>query len=115
MLLLSASLWAGEETLSCEVLSDGVAKIRCTYTTVGREEDRNITFEWHSEVYPQDDRSRSVVLEAGHVSVYDYRFMWGRAQGLWTVTVTNSDAKGEVTTVSHRFLVEGDAISAEAR
>lgn len=101
---------ADENGILCEVIDDGNEKIQCTFSTTRKESDRQTTFYWHSETHPQDDRERSILLPALHGSVYDYRYLRGRAQGSWIVTVTLTDAEGTETEFSHAFTLEDGAI-----
>lgn len=102
--------FADESSLVCEVIDDGIEKIQCTFVTPRKNEARETTFYWHSESFPQDDRERSITLPANHGSVYDYRFLRGRAQGIWNVTVTLTDTDGSVSERSHHFLLEDNRI-----
>ncbi len=89
-LLLSASEFKHNEIV-CDIMDDDHKKIQCTFTTQRMNEDRNVIFFWHSLTTPQDDRERTIVLKAGHGSVYDYRYYYGRAQGEWEISVKDSD------------------------
>lgn len=73
--------------LQCEVLQDGNKKIQCTYMTDRLSYDRTIVFIWHSQNTPHDDRERTLVIKANNSSVYDYRYYYGRAQGIWEISV----------------------------
>jgi len=114
-LCLAVSLSAQDSTLTCEVVDDGVEQIKCTFATPRKNETREISFYWHSDMHPQDDRERDIVLPANHGSVYDYRYLRGRAQGAWTVTVTLTDTDGREHEVVHAFMLEDDHIVSEAR
>lgn len=98
-------------TLTCSVLDDGVEKIQCKLVTPRKNEAREADFIWHSEAFPQDDRERLLTLPANHGSVYDYRFLRGRAAGMWTVTVTLTEADGNQTDTSCQFKLEDDNIT----
>jgi hypothetical protein len=110
MLLVAFTVFAQESTLSCEVVDDGIEKIKCTFVTSRKDETREAVFHWHSESHPQDDRERNVDLPPNHGSVYDYRYLRGRAQGIWTVEVTLTDGEGKAFDTSHRFLLEDNRI-----
>jgi len=111
-LLFTAVLYAQDTSVSCEILDDGVEKIQCKLVTPREEAARETMFEWHSETFPQDDRERSLTLPAGHGSIYDYRYLRGRAQGAWTVTVSLTEADGTKTETSCHFqLEEGKIVS----
>lgn len=109
-LLLSGTVFAKEDSLSCKVIDDGIEKIQCTFVTTRKDTARETLFHWHSESHPQDDRERTIMLPANHGSVYDYRYLRGRAQGIWRVTVILTESGGHETSVSHHFLLEGSRI-----
>lgn len=100
---------AAQDRLRCEVQNDTNEKIMCTFGTPRKNEVREVTFYWHCESHPQDDRERSVMLEPNHGSVYDYRFLHGRAQGIWKVTVTLKEGENNQETVQH-FLLENNRL-----
>jgi hypothetical protein len=115
MFFAVSAAFAQEPSLSCDVVNDGVEKIQCTFTAPRKNEERETTFYWHSESHPQDDREHTIILPAGHGSVYDYRYLRGRAQGIWTVTVTLTHSDGSETEVSHHFTLEDTNIVDSAR
>jgi hypothetical protein len=112
MLAAIATVHAGQ--IHCEVRSNGIEKLVCTFETARKNVDRNVTFLWHSESHPQDDRERTINFPAHHGSVYDYRYLRGRAQGVWTVTVTLEGPEGETEETEHHFLLENDQLINEA-
>ena len=96
--LFSFSLFA-TDALMCEVVNeDDILKIKCKYKTVSKDYDRNISMAWTSPSTPQDDRFKTVLLPAYHISAYDYRYFDGRADGSWTISATDEDT-GQVTTI----------------
>jgi len=109
LLVLSAN--AAQNTLACVTLNDGIEKIKCTFVTGRKNVDRNVTFYWHSGMHPQDDRERTLTLPAFHGSVYDYRHLWGRAQGLWSVTATVNDIDGTQLDTLYVFHLEDGNIT----
>ena len=109
-LCMAGTLFAQKGTLSCEVEDNGVEKIVCTFATPRNSAVKEATFYWQSEKYPQDDRVHDVLLPVAHGSFYDYRYLRGRAQGIWTVTVTWKDRKGGEHEASCRFSLDGVAI-----
>ena len=115
LMFLAAAAFAQEPSVLCEVLDDGIEKIQCTFVTPRKNEERTATFYWHSEAYPQDDRERELSLPANHGSVYDYRYLRGRAEGGWSVTVTLTDAEGEETEASCLFSLENGKIVSDSR
>lgn len=78
----------------CERIEGEIAKIRCRYHTQSAPQKRKVVFTWRSPTSPQDDRNRTLVLPAGHRSVFDERYLYGRAPGEWNISVT---AEGERT------------------
>ena len=95
--------------LECTIVMDDIEKVVCTVHIDRTDYDRNVTFFWHSRRYAQDDRERTVVLRAQHSSVYDYRFLRGRAQGEWSVSAT-VDAIDSKESVETNFLLEGNSL-----
>ncbi|MDX1294866.1 MAG: hypothetical protein R3302_01275 [Sulfurimonadaceae bacterium] len=94
--LLIANLFAADPAassykLECSVVEEHDKIIQCTFSSVRLATDRQITFKWKSDTTPQDDRERTFILPAGHGSVYDYRFYYGRAPGLWNVSTVNDN------------------------
>lgn len=97
LLMFTFSLFA-KDALQCDVVNeDEIYKIKCTYLTTKKSHDRNISIAWTSPSTPQDDRFRTVLLMADDISIYDYRYFDGRADGSWTISATD-DSTGEVTT-----------------
>jgi len=94
-----------EETahnLVCEVLGEGSKRIQCTFFAKRVDYDRNITFEWKSPSLEEDNRRRTVMLNAHYGSIYDYRYYYGRSPGEWRVSAKEGDIKlGETT-----FIIE---------
>lgn len=91
--LSAADPAASSYKLECTVIEEHDKIIQCTFSSVRLAADRRITFRWKSETTPQDDRERTFVLPAGHGSVYDYRFYYGRAPGLWNISTVNDSGK----------------------
>ncbi len=102
--IAQVSLNAQLGTLQCSVSQEVASKIICRLETQRKSFERDVVFLWHSEEYPQDDRERSITLRANHGSVYDFRFLHGRAQGLWTVSATIDDDLE--TEVSYSFTLQ---------
>ncbi|MHC3993235.1 hypothetical protein ACXWTF_00240 [Thiomicrolovo sp. ZZH C-3] len=104
------TLSAREDSVHCNVLDNGVEKIQCTFVTPRKDWEREVVFYWHSDTFPQDDREHTIALPARNGSVYDYRYLRGRAQGVWTVTVTMIEEDGSEREVSRRFSLEGGSV-----
>ncbi|PHR59371.1 MAG: hypothetical protein COA44_00015 [Arcobacter sp.] len=93
---LSFSLFA-EDALKCELINkDDILKIKCKYNTISKDYDRNVSMAWTSPSTPQDDRFKIILLPAYNISVYDYRYFDGRADGSWTISATDEET-GQVT------------------
>lgn len=94
---LSLSLFASD-ALKCELVNkDDILKIKCKYNTISTDYDRNISMAWTSPSTPQDDRFKTVLLPAYNISVFDFRYFDGRADGSWTISATD-EKTGQVTT-----------------
>jgi len=114
--LFSFSLFAAD-VLMCEVVDDDdILKIKCKYKTVSKDYDRNISMAWTSPSTPQDDRFKTILLPAYHISTYDYRYFDGRADGSWTISATDEDT-GQVTTIQFikEDLTEANTMSAPCK
>ncbi len=69
-------------------------RIYCTYF-LDRSDNQNgkdVEFYWISPNSPDDDRIRHFRIPPQHGSVYDYRFLPGRAKGTWEVKVIDLDS-----------------------
>jgi len=113
---LTLSLLAND-ALECGVKNeDNILKIKCKYKTVSKDYDRNISMAWTSPSTPQDDRFKTVLLPAYHVSVYDFRYFDGRADGSWTISATDEET-GQVTTIQFikEDLSEANTMSAPCK
>ncbi len=95
--LLSAEE-AAVKNLICEVSGEGSKRIQCTYFTERVPYDRNITFEWKAPSLDEDHRERTIILNAHHGSLYDFRYYYGREPGEWRVCVKEAGKKLEETT-----------------
>ncbi len=107
----------GADALMCSVVNeDDILKIKCKYKTVSKDYDRNISMAWTSPSTPQDDRFKTVLLPAYHISAYDYRYFDGRADGSWTISATDEET-GQVTTVQFvkEDLSEANTMSAPCK
>ncbi|WP_300369074.1 hypothetical protein [Hydrogenimonas sp.] len=75
-------------------------RIYCTYylDRSDNQNGKNVEFHWVSPDSPDDDRVRHFQIPARHGSVYDYRFLPGRAKGVWHVKVIDLDTNETVET-----------------
>lgn len=94
-LLAGVSLTAAK--VQCNIESE---RIYCTYylDRSDNQDGKNVEFRWISPQSPQDDRVRHFQVPPQHGSVYDYRFLPGRAKGVWRVQVIDLDTNGTVET-----------------
>ncbi len=75
-------------------------RIYCRYF-LDRSDNQNgkeVEFYWISPKSPDDDRVRHFRIPPQHGSVYDYRFLPGRAEGVWRVRVIDLDTNESVET-----------------
>ncbi len=88
LLIVSFSFASGDYTpneVDCLVIKEENSII-CKYISERSSEDRFINVEW---IDPNGDlsRSRKILFPSGHGSVYDFRYLSGRAEGIWTFKV----------------------------
>lgn len=95
----------------CDVEKGGVNIIKCTYVLERKTYERKVEFEWHSESVPYDDRKRVVVLPAHHGSLYDYRYLEGRAEGKWRVSARLRDGNGSEVLTENFFTLQNGVIT----
>lgn len=94
---LSTLLMASEESFhqddikeaDCLILKDENSII-CKYTSTRSMEDKEIEVEW---INPNGEstRRRTIIIPAGHGSVYDFRYISGRLKGVWIFKVYDED------------------------
>lgn len=63
-------------------------------------EPHKVTFKWISPS-GKDNRTRTLQTKKGNISVYDYRFLSPREDGLWTVEVVDNNK-----TISTKFILK---------
>jgi hypothetical protein len=83
-------------TIVCDKVEGEIAKIRCKFSTESAPQDREVTFFWRSPTSPMDDRKRTLELPGGHRSVFDERYLYGRAAGEWEISATTEGATARV-------------------
>jgi len=84
-------------TVQCRIENE---RIYCTYQ-LDRSDNQNgksVEFRWISPLSPKDDRIRHFQIPPRHGSVYDYRFLPGRAKGKWRVIVVDLDTNKSAQT-----------------
>ncbi len=90
-------------------MREEVEKILCKLEVRGEPYERQVTFFWHSHRYPQDDREHTNVLKPYYASVYDYRFLRGRAQGIWSVRASVEDNR-TIEIAKVEFILKGSEL-----
>ncbi len=78
-----------EPSVDCLILEDENSII-CKFETNRINKDQSIIVQW---IDPQGDvsRSRSMLVPAGHASIYDFRYINGRLLGEWTFKVLEDE------------------------
>ncbi len=71
--------------VDCLILQDENSII-CKYEHQRMEKDKELIVQW---IDPKGEisRERTVVLPAGHGSIYDFRYIEGRMKGIWQFKV----------------------------
>ena len=78
-----------ENNSDCIILKDENSII-CKYTHKRTNEEKNVQFNW---IDPMGiiSRQRTMIIPAGHGSVYDFRYINGRASGIWIFEVIDNN------------------------
>ena len=79
----------------CLILQDENSII-CKYLHERLEEDKEIFIQW---VDPQGEtsRERTLIIPAGHGSIYDFRYIEGRMKGIWQFKVKDNEVETTAT------------------
>jgi hypothetical protein len=95
LFLLISSVYSNDKGVKCLVLTNENSII-CKYKQERSNENRDVVFNW---IDPNNDlsRSRSILIPAGHGSVYDFRYIQGRVLGDWTVEVIDNNISYKTT------------------
>lgn len=74
-----------ENSADCLILEDENSII-CKYLHTRTPEDKEIIVQW---INPKGEisRERTIVIPAGHSSIYDFRYIEGREKGVWQFKV----------------------------
>lgn len=82
-------------SVDCLILQDEDS-IVCKYIHERIQTDKEIIVKW---VDPQGEisRERTLVIPAGHGSIYDFRYVEGRKKGLWQFKVIEGDIETTTT------------------
>jgi hypothetical protein len=75
-------------------------RIYCIYSLdrSDNQNGKNVKFHWISPASSEDDRIRHFQIPPRYGSVYDYRFLPGRAEGRWHVKVIDLETNETVET-----------------
>ena len=100
-LFLSINLYAyNTNNVKCDItkLNDKNNKdiIICKYIQKRVNFDKTIFIEWINPI-DRVERARKLKIPAGHGSVYDYRYLAGRAKGIWKFVVTDNNQTYQTT------------------
>ncbi len=78
-------------SVDCLILEDENSII-CKYEHERIEEDKEIIVQWINPV-GELDRERTLLLPAGHGSIYDFRYIEGRIKGIWQFKVIDKSVE----------------------
>jgi len=78
-------------SVDCLILQDENSII-CKYEHQRIEEDKEIQVRW---IDPKGElsRERTLILPAGHGSIYDFRYIKGREKGIWQFKVIDNEVE----------------------
>jgi hypothetical protein len=81
--------YESNNSVDCIILKDENSII-CKYIHTRSSEDKKVEFIW---IDPDGEisRQRTMLIPAGHGSIYDYRFINGRVTGKWTLEVLDNN------------------------
>ena len=82
-------------SVDCLILEDENSII-CKYEHERIEEDKEILVKWISPA-GEISRERTLLLLAGHGSIYDFRYIEGRMKGIWQFKVNEDDLETSTT------------------
>ncbi len=84
--IVNISLNANDNAeVDCLILEDENSII-CKYIHKRVSYEKTVIFDW-IEPNGEITRTRELTIPAGHGSVYDFRYIKGRTQGIWTLKV----------------------------
>ncbi|WP_072681638.1 hypothetical protein [Arcobacter sp. LA11] len=80
-----------KNSVDCLILEDENSII-CKYVHERIDEDKEILVQW---IDPEGElsRERTLLIPAGHGSIYDFRYISGRLKGIWQFKVIDQDIK----------------------
>ncbi len=98
-IVISLSANDNMKKVDCIILNDENSII-CKYNNTRFETESTVIFNW-IEPSGEITRSRKMFIPVGHVSVYDFRFLFGRKKGEWTLQVEDLN-----NTFETKFIIE---------
>lgn len=78
-----------KNSADCLILEDENSII-CKYVHPRSEEDKEISVKW-VDPSGESSRERTLLIPAGHGSIYDFRYIEGRVKGIWQFQVKDTD------------------------
>ncbi|RXJ69617.1 hypothetical protein CRV08_02625 [Halarcobacter ebronensis] len=93
-----AEAFEGEQKKADCLLLQDENSIICKYEHERMEEDVEISVHWISP-NGETSRERLMIIPAGHGSIYDFRYIEGRAKGTWSFIVKEGDVETTTTFV----------------
>ncbi len=84
-----------KDSVDCLILQDENSII-CKYEHQRLEEDKELIVQW---VDPNGElsRERTLIIPAGHGSIYDFRYIEGRMKGIWQFKVKEDEKELSTT------------------
>lgn len=84
-----------KNNVDCLILEDENSII-CKYTHKRQEKEKEIIVQW---IDPNNNlsRERTLIIPPGHSSVYDFRYIEGRAKGIWKFKLLDDDFNTSTT------------------
>jgi len=80
-----------KNNIDCLILEDENSII-CKYEHERVDIDKEIQVQWIDPL-GQLSRERTLLIPAGHGSIYDFRYISGRLKGIWQFKVIDNDIK----------------------
>ena len=85
IIFISSNLFALDNNIDCLILEDENS-IVCKYTLQSVDHNKTVVIKW-IEPNGKITRSKKILIPAGHISAYDYRYIQGRTLGTWIFKV----------------------------
>ncbi|RLA73998.1 MAG: hypothetical protein DRG78_21750 [Epsilonproteobacteria bacterium] len=91
----STTMLANDDSVDCLILEDENSII-CKYIQSRVNYDKKVKIKW-IEPDGKITRIKELIIPAGHGSIYDYRYIKGRAMGTWTFQVIDEQQEFKTT------------------